>query len=153
MHLAATSGAGEVGDYRYGQDGCLFSSGFLLYFCPALATSGVMWWWWRTGSSVPWLLPRVSSRGEDLVAALRELELGDYLVLPRVMVNQDLFFLDDWHLDDAAKRLNVPIRLVDGAAEMAGFIEETSREVRRKSHGKTGCGHCGSAERGKVRVV
>jgi len=66
--------------------------------------------------------------GEDLVAALREQELGDYLVLPRVMVNQDLFFLDDWHLDDVAKRLNVPIRLVDGAAEMAGFIEELAAE-------------------------
>jgi len=62
--------------------------------------------------------------GADLIASLKGKELGDYLVLPAVTVNQDLVFLDDVHLEDVARELNVKIRLINGAPAMAKFITE-----------------------------
>ena len=54
--------------------------------------------------------------GSDLLAGLAGQELGDELLLPSVMLRQgEPVFLDDLRLEDVEQRLQLPIRLVQGA--------------------------------------
>jgi putative radical SAM enzyme (TIGR03279 family) len=57
--------------------------------------------------------------GSDLQAGLAGADLGDELLLPSVMLRQgEPVFLDDTTLDDLARALPVPIRLISGADDL-----------------------------------
>jgi putative radical SAM enzyme (TIGR03279 family) len=57
--------------------------------------------------------------GSDLLEGLRGRDLGDRLLLPRVMLRQgEDVFLDDTRLDQLVERLPVPIRIVEGADDL-----------------------------------
>jgi len=57
--------------------------------------------------------------GEDLMAGLAGRDLGDTLLLPKVMLRQGQpLFLDDWTLEQLEAQLPVPIRLVGGAEDL-----------------------------------
>ena len=57
--------------------------------------------------------------GADLIAGLAGRDLGEELLLPRVMLRQgEPIFLDDFTLDQLQARLPVPIRLLGGAADL-----------------------------------
>jgi len=57
--------------------------------------------------------------GSDLVQGLKDQDLGDQLLLPSVMLRQGQpVFLDDMTLEQLRLSLAVPIRVVDGAADI-----------------------------------
>jgi len=57
--------------------------------------------------------------GSDLLQGLRGLDLGERLLLPRVMLRQgEDVFLDDMRLDSLAQSLPVPIQLLAGADDL-----------------------------------
>jgi len=57
--------------------------------------------------------------GEDLMVGLAGRDLGDTLLLPKVMLRQGQpLFLDDWTLEQLEAQLPVPIRLVGGAEDL-----------------------------------
>ena len=57
--------------------------------------------------------------GADLLQGLAGLDLGEELLLPTVMLRQgEPVFLDDTTLEDVARQLPVPIRLVAGAEDL-----------------------------------
>ncbi len=61
--------------------------------------------------------------GQDLLDGLRDQDLGDQLLLPSVMLRHgDPVFLDDMTLDQLQANLSVPIRIVDGAAEIVASV-------------------------------
>ena len=61
-----------------------------------------------------WLLT-----GADLLEGLATKDLGQALLLPRVMLREgDDVFLDDIRLETLRQRLPVPIRLLAGAADL-----------------------------------
>ncbi|WP_320673523.1 TIGR03279 family radical SAM protein [Prochlorococcus sp. MIT 1341] len=64
--------------------------------------------------------------GADLLEGLGEQDLGDQLLLPSITLRQDeAIFLDDMTLDNLRTSLRVPIRIVNGAADIvAALIEE-----------------------------
>ena len=55
--------------------------------------------------------------GGDLVSALEGRDIGDELLIPRVMLNHDMIFLDDLTVSDVESRLKVKVTAVlnDGA--------------------------------------
>ena len=57
--------------------------------------------------------------GQDLLEGLLDVDLGDELLIPSVMLRQgEPVFLDDMTLDDLQEALSVPTRIVHGAAEI-----------------------------------
>ena len=61
--------------------------------------------------------------GQDLLDGLRDHDLGDQLLLPSVMLRQGQpIFLDDMTLDQLRDSLSVPIRVVDGAADIVAAV-------------------------------
>ncbi|MFL0790576.1 MAG: DUF512 domain-containing protein, partial [Prochlorococcus sp.] len=57
--------------------------------------------------------------GSDLVQGLKDQDLGDQLLLPSVVLRQGQpVFLDDMTLEQLRLSLAVPIRVVDGAADI-----------------------------------
>ena len=57
--------------------------------------------------------------GADLLQGLEGLDLGEELLLPTVMLRQgEPVFLDDTTLEEVARQLPVPIRLVTGAEDL-----------------------------------
>jgi putative radical SAM enzyme (TIGR03279 family) len=57
--------------------------------------------------------------GADLLAGLAGADLGDELLLPSVMLRRgEPVFLDDMTLDEVARQLPVPIRLITGADDL-----------------------------------
>ncbi len=69
--------------------------------------------------------------GQDLLNGLHGLDLGDELLLPSIMLRQGKeVFLDDMTLDELAELLDVPIKIVHGAADIVasaiGNCEEYS---------------------------
>lgn len=57
--------------------------------------------------------------GADLLEGLADCDLGDALLLPAVMLRQgEPVFLDDLRLEELEARLPVPIRLLQGAADL-----------------------------------
>ncbi len=49
----------------------------------------------------------------DLIEQLRGIDLGDELLIPRVMLNHDMIFLDDKTVDDVEKALNIKVITVE----------------------------------------
>ena len=69
--------------------------------------------------------------GQDLIEGLKGEDLGDELLLPKVMLRHDQHvFLDDMTVDELQVSLNVPIRVVHGAADIVsaaiGVVGKTS---------------------------
>lgn len=74
--------------------------------------------------------------GTDIIRTIQELrekkeEIGNYLVLPRVMLKDDEdIFLDDTKLSELQKKINLPIVVSDGSA--TSFIEATLISPKNK---------------------
>ncbi len=49
----------------------------------------------------------------DLIEQLKGMDLGDQLLIPRVMLNHDMIFLDDKTIDDVEKALNIKVVTVE----------------------------------------
>mgnify|MGYP001172053399 CR=1 FL=1 len=61
--------------------------------------------------------------GQDLLEGLKDLPLGDQLLLPSVMLRQGQpVFLDDMTLEQVQAALPVPIRIVHGAADIVAAV-------------------------------
>ena len=61
--------------------------------------------------------------GQDLLQGLEGCDLGDQLLLPSVMLRQgDPVFLDDMTLAELEGKLSVPIRIVNGAADIVAAV-------------------------------
>ena len=61
--------------------------------------------------------------GQDLIEGLGDCDLGDQLLLPSVMLRQgEPVFLDDMTLSQLEDRMNVPIRVVHGAADIVAAV-------------------------------
>jgi putative radical SAM enzyme (TIGR03279 family) len=57
--------------------------------------------------------------GEDLLTGLADRDLGDRLLLPRVMLREgEEVFLDDLRVEDLRRRLPVPVQLIGGADDL-----------------------------------
>ncbi len=69
--------------------------------------------------------------GQDLIQGLKQADLGEELLLPKVMLRHDKpVFLDDMTLNELQESLKVPIRIVNGAADIVsaaiGVVGKTS---------------------------
>ena len=61
--------------------------------------------------------------GQDLLQGLTNIDLGDQLVLPSVMLKQDKpIFLDDMELGELRQALDVPIKIVHGADDIVSAV-------------------------------
>ncbi len=72
----------------------------------------------------------------DIMEQLQELDLGDRVVLPSVVLKADEpIFLDDITLEDVQKALQVPIRIVksNGMGFIQAIIEDTVTDVDESS--------------------
>ena len=49
----------------------------------------------------------------DLIDQLKGMDLGKELLIPRVMLNHDMIFLDDKTIDDVEKELNIKVTPVE----------------------------------------
>tara|TARA_Y100001970_G_C14258015_1_gene877058 strand:+ start:6106 stop:7515 length:1410 start_codon:yes stop_codon:yes gene_type:complete len=65
--------------------------------------------------------------GQDLIEGLNNIELGDQLLVPSIMLklNTDVF-LDDLSINDVEKKLSTPIRVVSDSNDMIKAILETN---------------------------
>lgn len=61
----------------------------------------------------------------DLIKQLRGMELGDELLIPRVMLNHDMIFLDDKTVEDVEKALNIKVLTVEN--DGFDFIKKIGR--------------------------
>ncbi len=60
--------------------------------------------------------------GQDLIQGLKNKNLGERLLVPSIMLKgEKLLFLDDMHIDEVSRKLNVPIEIVHGPND---FIEK-----------------------------
>ena len=65
--------------------------------------------------------------GADLLHGLARADLGEELLLPSVLLRQgEPVFLDDTTLEDLAKQLPVPIRLITGADDLVAVCSGTT---------------------------
>lgn len=65
--------------------------------------------------------------GQDIITQLKEKKLGQYLLIPDVMLRSgERVLLDDITVDDLEKALQIPIRIVqsDGASFFHNIIDE-----------------------------
>ena len=61
--------------------------------------------------------------GQDLIDGLQGRDLGEELLLPSVMLRQGQpVFLDDMDLDTLRAALPVPVRVVEGAADIVASV-------------------------------
>ena len=61
--------------------------------------------------------------GQDLIAGLKNRNLGDTLFLPSVMLKrEELIFLDDMTLDEISEALSVNIEIVDNASDFVSKV-------------------------------
>ncbi len=68
--------------------------------------------------------------GQDLLEGLQGLDLGDELLLPSIMLKEgEQVFLDDMTLQALGKKLDVPIKIVHGAADIVASIIGHSLEI------------------------
>lgn len=60
---------------------------------------------------------------QDIIRSLKNKEIGDLLILPRVMLRDgEDVFLDDLTLDDVSLQLQVPVEAVEGPNELVDII-------------------------------
>ena len=61
--------------------------------------------------------------GQDLIDGLADQDLGDELLLPSVMLRPGQpVFLDDMTLEQVRQALSVPVRIVQGAADIVASV-------------------------------
>ena len=81
--------------------------------------------------------------GRDILKTVNKLkekniDIGEYIVLPRVMLKDDEdIFLDDTKLEDLQKDIDLPIVVTDGSAKV--FIDATIFDAKNKKICKIGC--------------
>ncbi len=76
--------------------------------------------------------------GEDIYNALKDVELGDYVVLPPRVLNHDGIFLDDWTVGDLERLLNRKIftfpdsfiKLFENIDAQKSVEEGTAKQIR-----------------------
>ena len=57
--------------------------------------------------------------GQDLIAQLKDKDLGDKLIIPSCMLRfEGDIFLDDTSLDDVEKELNIKVSVSDNSGDM-----------------------------------
>lgn len=66
--------------------------------------------------------------GQDILSCLKDKPLGDYLLIPSVMLRENRF-LDDISVKDLEKELRVKVRVCENGAE--GFADALMRSARR----------------------
>ena len=66
---------------------------------------------------------------QDIIGALTGKEIGDLLILPKVLLRdgEDLF-LDDLRLGDVSQQLQVPIEVVEGPYELAEVVHRLNND-------------------------
>ena len=60
--------------------------------------------------------------GSDVIAQLKDVSLGEYLIIPKVMLRDDVF-LDDVLISDVEHALNIKAVILDGPDEVVAFLE------------------------------
>ena len=53
-----------------------------------------------------------------MIKNLRDVEIGDKLVINRVMLNDDMIFLDDFKIEDVEKALNIKVQVIEKLEEI-----------------------------------
>ncbi len=76
-----------------------------------------------------WYGPSIQVSGllvaEDIYNQLKEKELGDIVLLPPRVLNDDGLFLDDWSLEKLSDKLGVPCHVYSGEiSDLVGELEE-----------------------------
>ncbi len=71
--------------------------------------------------------------GEDIYAQLRDRSLGDIVLLPPRVLNDDGLLLDDWRVEDLEEKLGVPVHVY---TEELSELPDVVREVRKKAFRK-----------------
>ncbi|HED09376.1 MAG TPA: DUF512 domain-containing protein, partial [Caldithrix abyssi] len=65
-----------------------------------------------------WYGPSIQVSGllvaRDIYETLSRKKLGDVVLLPPRVLNDDGYFLDDWTLEDLQQKLGVPCHVYDG---------------------------------------
>ena len=83
-----------------------------------------------------WYGPSIQVSGllvaEDIYNQLKEKKLGDLVLLPPRVLNNDGLFLDDWTVDELSEKLGVPCHVYSGkieelAEELENFIAEMAK--------------------------
>lgn len=64
--------------------------------------------------------------GQDLLAALKGRDLGDFVVIPAVMLQEEDLFLDDLSLAELSRLLGVPVQKAKGPGELCRLLTENS---------------------------
>jgi len=81
-----------------------------------------------------WYGPSIQVSGllvaEDIYQQLKDKELGDLVLLPPRVLNNDGLFLDDWTVDDLSEKLGVACHVYTG--EIADIVDELKAYL--KSH-------------------
>lgn len=60
--------------------------------------------------------------GSDVIDQLKNVPLGEYLIIPKVMLRDDVF-LDDVSVSDVEKALKIKTAVLDGPDEVIAFLE------------------------------
>ena len=85
--------------------------------------------------------------GQDVIAQLKEKELGEYLLLPcNLLRSGENVFLDDVTVEEVEKELKVPVKIVeeDGASLISAVLERGAGRAhrRRQMYEQTDCSNC-----------
>lgn len=88
--------------------------------------------------------------GQDVIAQLKEKELGEYLLLPcNLLRSGENVFLDDVTVEEVETELKVPVKIVeeDGASLVAAALEKDAGRAhrRRQMYEQTDCSDCRKA--------
>ena len=88
--------------------------------------------------------------GQDLMAQLKDQELGERLLIPCNMLKMDEdIFLDDISVEELSRKLNVEIVIVDeGGSDLVSAVLdpiEHKKQKRRQMYEQTGSSNCGQA--------
>lgn len=88
--------------------------------------------------------------GQDVIAQLKNKELGEYLLLPcNLLRSGENVFLDDVTVEEVEEELRVPVKIVeeDGASLIAAALEKDAGRAhrRRQMYEQTDCSDCRKA--------
>ena len=85
--------------------------------------------------------------GQDVIAQLKNKELGEYLLLPcNLLRSGENVFLDDRTVEEVEKELKIPVKIVeeDGASLVSAVLEKDAGRAhrRRQMYEQTDCSDC-----------
>ena len=85
--------------------------------------------------------------GQDVIAQLKNKELGEYLLLPcNLLRSGENVFLDDKTVEEVEKELKIPVKIVeeDGASLVSAVLEKDAGRAhrRRQMYEQTDCSDC-----------